>query len=44
MLTKDQVIKAEQLHDSGVSWEVIAALLKTDTSKLRKGRKYYNNE
>ena len=43
-LTKEQIERAELMHDAGVSWEVIAALLKTDTTKLRNGRKYYNNE
>ena len=43
MLTKTDIERANQMHSSGVSWEVIAALLKTDTTKLRK-RKYYNNE
>ena len=43
-LTKQQIETANQMHQSGVSWEIIAALLKTDTNKLRKGRKYYNNE
>ena len=44
MLTKTDIERAELMHSSGVSWEIIAALLKTDTTKLRKGRKYYNNE
>ena len=41
-LTSQQLKEATTLHDSGVTWEIIAALLKTTTSKLRRELKDYD--
>lgn len=36
MLTKTDIERANQMHSAGVSWQIIAALLKTDIIKLRR--------
>ena len=40
-ITKKQLELAFQMHDSGISWDIISTLLKIDPLTLRKWRKHY---
>lgn len=43
MMTKQQVELAKQMHDSGISYSIIAAYFRVDVSTLRQARKQFNN-
>jgi len=40
-MTEEELKNAIELHDSGMSWSIVAAYLKTTTDKLRKELKHY---
>ena len=40
-MTNKQIANAIELHDSGVSWSIVATLMKTTTDKPRKEIKQY---
>jgi DNA invertase Pin-like site-specific DNA recombinase len=40
-MDEQQIKQARQLHDSGVTWSVIAALFKASQETLRKQIKHY---
>ncbi len=40
-MTNKQITNAIQMHDSGVTWSVVAAYFKTTTNKLREQIKHY---
>ena len=40
-MTNKQIANAIELHDSEVSWSIVATLMKTTTDKLRKEIKQY---
>ena len=40
-LTKELMLRAVELLDSGISWNIVASVLKTNTRLLRQSIKFY---
>ena len=40
-LTEELTRRAIELHDNGISWNIVASVLKTNTRLLRQSIKFY---
>lgn len=42
MLTEQQIEQAQQMHDSGITWDIIAVYFGVTEAKLLQQRKHYS--